>query len=278
MKRKWVKVVCMTLMLALLGAGAAWGATKNGDTGRYAFQDYETLKPGLFVLDPVMRRYVDSGYKAYWAGLKAQEPIVAKAARCSLKKVHMYRTLMLYSGVATIPGYMVEVGNARSVAWVAADNWALAHGKPAPYGCAAYSEFLSIPYSVRNMPGGPALTLVTGAFTGFNRRLDPLTGMGLNSSLLVNAAMCGFKAATFYLFLDTGSGVEILARPWIHNYMVWDALTDIPANWIVDAAYSFKGVPYGQLFEYQNSNTPVGATGKFGKQYKAMSKFGQLVF
>jgi len=80
MKRKWVKVVCMTLMLALLGAGAAWGATKNGDTGRYAFQDYETLKPGLFVLDPVMRRYVDSGYKAYWAGLKAQEPIVAKAA------------------------------------------------------------------------------------------------------------------------------------------------------------------------------------------------------
>ena len=36
-------------------------------------------------------------------------------------------------------------------------------------------------------------SLVTGAFTGFDRRLDFFTGMGLNSSALVNVAMLGFK-------------------------------------------------------------------------------------
>ena len=278
MKRTWLWMIMAMLAVSFMVPPVmASAATKNGDTGRWVFQDYETQKPGLFALNPQTRRYEDIGYAAWWANSKANEPATIKAADDALAKTHLYRTILLYSIVGTVPGYMIEVGNARSVAWTAADNWALAHGKTAPFGCAAYAEFLSPLYSVRNMPAGPALTLATGAFTGFDRRLDFFTGMGLNSSALVNVAMLGFKAATFYLFLDTGSGVEVLARPWINNYMVWDAMTDIPANWIVDAAYSFKGVPYGQLFEYQYGNAPVGVTGNFGAQYKAMSKFGQLV-
>jgi len=269
-------------MMALLGADAAWGATKNGDTGRYAFQDYETQKPGLFVLDVKTRRYVDSGYAAYWAGLKAQEPIVAKAAADALAKTHLYRTIMLYSVLGTVPGYMIEAGNARSVAWVAADNWALAYGKPAPYGCPAYAEFLSVFWSAANFPEGPAFTLLSGPFYGFNRKLDILTGWGLNRSFLVNAAVCAAKGTIFGLTATTGyHGFFRMAEIYFHNALIWSAMTTIPANMLVNAGYGFlgKGVSYADLYKYQTGNMPVGATGvDFGRQYKAMSKFGQLVF
>lgn len=276
-KLMWMLVMFLVMAVMSLGASTTWAASKNEDTGRYVFQDYETMKPGLFVLDVKKRRYVDSGYAAYWGGLKAQEPAVVKAAADAAKRMGYVRTGLLY-GLPPL-GYGIEVGNARGVAWTAGDAWALEKGKNSPWGCAALAEFYSVPYSVRNMPAGPALTMVTSAFYGFNRRLDFFTGSGLNSSLLVNMAMLAYKGATFYLFLDTGSGVEVLARPWIHNYMVWDALTDIPANWLVDLAYYGKGVPYGDLFRYQTGNMPVSATGvDFGRQYRAMSKFGQLAF
>src|SRR4030042_1620268 len=197
-KMMWALIMMLAIVM-VLAAGAAWAATKNTDTGRYVFQDYETLKPGLFILDVKTRRYVDSGYAAYMGGLKAQEPGIVKAAADAARGMGYVRTGLLY-GLPS-PGYGIEVGNARGVAWTAGDAWALGKKQNSPWGCAALAEFYSVPYSVRNMPAGPALTMVTSAFYGFNRRLDFFTGSGLQQSLLGNMAMSRDTGAHVFVFL-----------------------------------------------------------------------------
>jgi hypothetical protein len=277
MKQTWTLLIVVMLTLVLMvGSGVAFAATKNGDTGRYTFQDYETQKPGLFVLDVKKHRYVDNGYAAWWAQSKAKEPATVKAANDALAKVHWYRKIMLYSVVGTIPGYMVEIGNARSTAWVAADSWALAHGKSAPYGCAAYAEFISLPLSISNFPEGPAFTLVSGPFYGFNRQLDLMTGAGYNRSVLVSGGIIALKAAFWWMATTPTTGLPTLASPAVNNGWAWQGLVCLPANAVTNFIYGYsgKGISYPELFKYQNSDAPAG---DFGAQYKAMSKFGQWV-
>jgi hypothetical protein len=182
-------------------------------------------------------------------------------------------------------GYGVELGNARAVAYVAADNWSVANGQPAPFGSASLAEWLSIPLTLANFPEGPALTLLSGPFYCFSRQLDPMTGAGINRSLLVNAAMIAAKVVIFQQTAITNYAFFRIVPNLFHNALAWSAITTIPGNMLVNAGYglSGKGISYCDLVGYQESRmSTVDYTRKygadFGRQYKAMSAFGQLVF
>ncbi len=280
MKRTWVKVICVTLMMALLGAGAAWGATKDPVTRHYVFTSAETAYPVFFG----KQAQVEAAYDACMAGLKAKTAVASKAASDAMAKVHMYRTILLYSIVGTPVGYGVELGNARAVAYVAADNWAVANGQPAPFGSASLAEWQSISLTLANFPEGPAFTLISGPFYCFSRQLDIMTGAGINRSLLVNAAVFAAKVVIFQQTAITDYAFFRIVPNFFHNALAWSAITTIPANMLVNAGYglSGKGISYCDLVGYQESRrSTVDFTKKygtdFGRQYRAMSAFGQLV-
>jgi hypothetical protein len=286
MARKLGILVCAILIVAFAAPVVVTAAVKNPKTGWYEFSNSEVQSDQLFRRDFKSGRFVDDGYAAFMAKSMAASTVLAAQNAADRRNQKKWRRVALYSVVGTAPAYVFECSQAKAVGYVAAMNWALANGQPCPWGSASISEFLGGVYGVANFPDGPAFTLLYGPFCCFDGELDPLSGMGLHRGLLVNAGVIAAKGTVFGLTSATGyHGFFRVAEIYFHNALAWSGMTTIPANMLINAGYGLmgKGIGYCDLFAYQNSNlstvdfTKLYGT-NFGREYKAMSKFGQLVF
>jgi|GEM_PF-2221882 len=278
----WCLILMLVMGLVFAFAGVAAAQAKNAK-GWYVFDDYKVCPVDkYFKWDKAKKRWVDSGYASYMTQSMAQRAVMEKAAADRYAKQRFWRKVALYFPVTTAPAYVFECSQAKAVGFVAARNWALANGKDAPWGCEAYSELLGGVFGVANIPEGPAFTLINGAFCGFNGQLDPLTGMGIDRGLLVNLGVIAAKGTIFGLTATPGyHGFFRVADIYFHNALAWSGMTTIPANMLANAGYGFMGksVPYKALFEYQTTDKPLSAVNAdWSKQYKANSKFSQIVF
>lgn len=279
-------LLTMAMAVVFCFAGVATGATKNLKTGWYEFSNSEVQSDQLFRRDFKSGRFVDDGYAAFMAKSTVASTALAAQNAADRRNQKKWRRVALYSVVGTAPAYVFECSQAKAVGYVAAMNWSLANGKPCPWGSASVSEFLGGVYGFANVPEGPAFTLLYGPLCCFDGELDPLSGMGLHRGLLVNAVDIAAKWTIFGMTLRTGfHGFFRVAEIYFHNSLAWSGMTTIPANMIVNAGYGLmgKGIGYCDLFAYQNSHMSTKAFSglygtDFGREYKAYSTFGQLVF
>lgn len=290
---KWLRkgyamgILAMALAVAFCFAGVAMGATKNPKTGWYEFSNSEVQSDQLFRRDFKSGRIVDDGYAAFMPKSIAGSTKLAAENAADRRIQKKWRRVALYSVIGTTPAYVFECSQAKAVGYVAAMNWALANGQSCPWGSASVSEFLGGINGFANIFTGPAFTLLYGPFCCFDGELDPFTGMGIHRGFLVNGVVIAADWSIFGITLRTGfhGFFKVAEKIYFHNALAWSGMTSIPGNVLVNIGYGLmgRGIGYCDLYGYQNSHLSTKAFSglygtDFGREYKAMSKFHQLVF
>lgn len=279
-KRLVIGLLAMVLMIGFSTMKAP-AATKDDNTGRYVFSEWEKCPTEkYFQLDPKARRYVDIGYQAFMANSKAASATLAAQNEADRAYWKNWRRAAMYFPVTTTFSVVFECAEARAVEWAAADSWLLKQGKPAPWGCATYSGLLGGAHGLVSVPNGPAFSLLWGPFCGFSGELDPITAAGRNSSLLFTAARGAMKGVMFTMALDSpGVFFDRVASPPLHNAFAWAGMSTIPGDILASAGLFWKGVPYSNLLKYQNSDLNTGNCGvNFDPSVKANTKKAQILF
>jgi len=257
MKREWIKVICVALMMVLLGAGVA-------QAGKYVFGQNAAR---------------EAAYNAQMTELRVQTAIVAQiAAKAAADQDHW---LNLISYIPPI-GVTMAWYNSGEMDYMAESIMAMRAGKPSPGGNASRRGVLNVMFKVP--AGAPEGMFTYGVNRLFTSRWNQLDAFNVYTeygrSYVVDAGIIGVKVVfgfagagalhtswpffghlTRHAFHSSHVVLPVLAKAGpVGNAFLWMAATGGTANILAGAANQYMQPSYDRYFQrlaWTNSRNPL---------------------